>query len=96
MGECCVCGERDNSGFIRFGDDKAKMNGIKYAEWASHYDPENLEIKFLHTHGINFLNSRVIEVGCGTGRFTKRIINDCRDANCLWHVRVCLFGKEVL
>lgn len=59
------------------------MNGIKYAEWASYYDPNNLEIKMLSALGINFKRKRVLEIGSGTGRFTKRIINDCDEITCI-------------
>lgn len=59
------------------------MNGKKYAEWASHYDPNDLEIKMLTTLGIDFNGKRVLEIGSGTGRFTKRILNDCDEITCI-------------
>lgn len=60
-----------------------EMNGRKYAEWASHYDPDQLEIRCLKKHKIDFANKRVLEVGCGTGRFTKIIIPDCEEITCI-------------
>ncbi len=59
------------------------MNSQKYAEWASHYDPQNLEIQLLHNHGLNFEGTKVLEIGCGTGRFTKRIIDSCSSITCI-------------
>ena len=50
------------------------MNGKKYYEWSKHYDPEKLELQCLSAHGVKFENAKVLEVGCGTGRFTERIL----------------------
>ena len=59
------------------------MNSIKYDEWASHYDPYNLEMRCLRSCNISFAKKKVLEVGCGTGRFTKRILQDCEEITCV-------------
>lgn len=59
------------------------MNALKYAEWAKHYDPEQKEILCLASHGINFEGKRILEVGCGTGRFTERILPNCTEIHCI-------------
>ena len=55
------------------------MNGLKYAEWAEHYDPEKKELYCLTKHGIDFEMKRILEVGCGTGRFTARVLPQCSE-----------------
>lgn len=55
------------------------MNGKKYYEWSKHYDPQKLELECLYSHGIDFNASTVLEVGCGTGRFTERILPTCKE-----------------
>lgn len=59
------------------------MNSVKYDEWASHYDPYNLEMRCLKNCDISFKKKRVLEVGSGTGRFTKRILQDCEEITCI-------------
>lgn len=59
------------------------MNALKYAEWAKHYDPEQKEIICLSSHGINFEGKKILEVGCGTGRFTERILPKCSEIHCI-------------
>lgn len=55
------------------------MNQEMYHEWAKHYDYENIELRVLKQHNIDFTNKIVLEVGCGTGRFTNRIIPSARE-----------------
>lgn len=59
------------------------INALNYDSWSKYYDPENREIteinKILHNYcGIidPWKGMRVLEIGCGSGRFTKRIIYD--------------------
>lgn len=59
------------------------MNGIKYAEWAKHYDPQQKELHILQQHGIDFKNKKILEVGCGTGRFTERMLPLCKEIVCI-------------
>jgi len=59
------------------------MNGVKYAQWAKYYDPQQKEIHILQQHGIDFENKKILEVGCGTGRFTERVLPFCKEIFCI-------------
>lgn len=59
------------------------MKAITYDRWSQYYDPENREITTINRVlrdycGIStpWKGMRVLEIGCGTGRFTKKIINE--------------------
>lgn len=43
-----------------------------YNEWAEYYDPENTEMQIVSSL-VDFCGKNVLEIGCGTGRFTKRL-----------------------
>lgn len=59
------------------------MNALKYAEWASHYDPENKEMQLLRAHGISFEHKDILEIGSGTGRFSGKILPHCNKLVCI-------------
>lgn len=61
------------------------MDAIQYDAWCQYYDPNNIEkitidkkLSELLGRASNevWLNKRVLEIGCGTGRFSFKIIND--------------------
>lgn len=59
------------------------INALNYDLWSQYYDPENREITEITRILKNYCNIAfpsekmcVLEIGCGTGRFTKKIIND--------------------
>ncbi len=49
------------------------MNVKKYEEWCGYYDPKELELELLKNK-ISFNNKGVLDIGCGTGRLSFRII----------------------
>lgn len=49
------------------------MNVEKYEEWCQYYDPEQKELKLLRSL-IDLNNKTILEVGCGTGRLSFRIL----------------------
>lgn len=55
----------------------------KYDEWISHYDFIDMEMTCLKKHGINFEKKRILEIGSGTGRFTKKVLPYCESITCV-------------
>jgi len=49
------------------------MNVKKYEEWCGYYDPKEQELELLKNK-INFNNKTVLDIGCGTGRLSFRIL----------------------
>lgn len=49
------------------------MNVKKYNEWCEYYDRDGLELKLLRSK-INFFGKKVLDIGCGTGRLSYRIL----------------------
>lgn len=49
------------------------MNVKKYEDWCGYYDPKELELDLLKKK-IDFNNKVILEIGCGTGRLSFRII----------------------
>ena len=61
------------------------MDATSYEAWFHYYDPQELEKNTIDEQlskffGVNredvWKNKRVLEIGCGTGRFSTKIIND--------------------
>lgn len=59
------------------------INALEYDLWSRNYDPENREISEINRVLQDYCGiispwkgMRVLEIGCGTGRFTKRIIDE--------------------
>ena len=58
------------------------MNELQYEEWSKFYDKQDVELKEINNCiSDNYQNSpwkksRVLEIGCGSGRFTFKIIDD--------------------
>lgn len=47
----------------------------QYDCWCKYYDNIDEEMRIIHKY-ITFHNANILEVGCGTGRFTERILLD--------------------
>lgn len=47
----------------------------QYYCWCKYYDNNDVEMKTLHKY-ITFQSADVLEIGCGTGRFTEKILLD--------------------
>ena len=54
------------------------LTSKNYDEWSYYYDKPNNEIQSIvkKIGGIPWLGKRVLEIGCGTGRFTEKILPD--------------------
>lgn len=47
----------------------------QYACWCRYYDNVDEEMRIIHKY-LTFQKADILEIGCGTGRFTKRILLD--------------------
>ena len=48
---------------------------MAYDTWCDHYDYDNNEMNTIHQY-ISFFQKDVLEIGCGTGRFTRKMLAD--------------------
>lgn len=66
---------------------------INYDEWAKRYDPANHEISLISSL-CNIRGTRVIDLGCGTGRFTFRLAEYANEVigldNDQYSIDICL------
>lgn len=46
-----------------------------YDAWCNHYDHSEEEMKTVHRY-ISFFQKDILEIGCGTGRFTQKMLSD--------------------
>ena len=44
-----------------------------YGTWVDSYDPEEKELSVIQKH-VSLIGKRVLDIGCGTGRFLLRIL----------------------
>jgi|GEM_PF-1462138 len=71
---------RHNINILELGGasvNQVDLGSSDYNEWSSYYDKSNNEIRSIieSLKETPWLNKRVLEVGCGTGRFTEKIIS---------------------
>jgi ubiquinone/menaquinone biosynthesis C-methylase UbiE len=57
---------------------QVELASNEYDEWSHYYDKSNNEIQSIvkQVGGVPWLGKRVLEIGCGTGRFTEKILSD--------------------